>query len=1109
MAKTFLALVGFTIVCSQILAADFAADRAKNWHQWRGPNADGTALDANPPVEWSEDKNVKWKVEIPGRGSASPIVWNDRIFILTAVPAASKQDGEAKAALPQEKRKKGGFGGGAAPKDAHQFIVLCLNRADGKVIWKKVVAELVPHEGHHETNTFASPSPITDGKRIFASFGSRGIYCLDFDGNVLWKRDLGQMRTRNGFGEGSSPTLHGDTLVVNWDNDGQSFITALNASTGEPKWKVDRDELTTWATPLVVEQNGVAQVITNGSRRVRSYDMATGKVLWECGGQASNPIPSPVLLDSTVYVMTGFRGNAVYAIPLTAMGDITDTDRIAWRNTETGPYIASPVLYKGQLYVTKERNAILSCFDAKTGKVLSGPTRLSGLSTLYASPVAAADRIYYTGREGSTLVLKHGPDPQVIATNKLGEGIDASPAIVGTEMFLRGEKHLYCLQDPKQAAAKQTSNVQQPPMIKDSQAEAAWLRHGFSEAQRDNIRAAFQWGIDQKFIPGGNLLIVHKGETVFREAFGVADIETGRSFTIDAPCRIASVTKPHTSTLIAMLVEQGKLSWDDPIDKYLPSFSKVTVRGKGPASRPPKIRELLSHTAGFAGQRAIEQGQVKINNNGTMAEAADELARQSLMTEPGSTFNYTGLGYLVAGRIAEIVTGKDFDTLMKDQLLRPMGALSATFIPSEEMKSRMPTIYEHKNGGLEKVDITARAEAAGSLIQPGGRLISTLDEVGRLMLLHRNRGMADGRRLISETALQELYKPQKGSGANGYGLGFNILKVDDRGVGTRIRHTGASGTFAQLDFESDLFFVFLTQVPQLQTQPFRDKLLPAIGALVNQPREPAKASGGQANNSQAETVTTRKENVPDVPYPSLRSRSHELTAAERRQLPDIATFLKEPSQQFLIDWKYVRTGSPYLGLRAGRPHTGAHVYFANHAEERTVQKPESYPAIYAVADGIVTRIDEAFRLRPVYFQHLGKEVSNVRYGLGLVFAAQGGEPVTFHYSIEPMIDPSHPDFYKPFLHVTPGQKVRRGEIVAHMYIPDDKNAAQNTHIHFNLLSSRGDFQSPSIFDAETARRFAATWDQSRLREDWPLPPNMGARLDAKENPFTTGPLDAL
>jgi len=433
-----------------------AAEAPDNWHHWRGPNADGSAPGADPPTEWSQEKNIRWRVEIPGKGHATPVVWGDRIFVLTAVETDRKPgatDGRSESLAPeatgQPPRGRGQRGRGRrgpqVPETVHQFVVMCLDRKTGDVVWKRVAREEVPHEGMHSTSSFASLSPTTDGKRLYASFGSRGVFCYDLDGKLLWERDLGDMTTRRSFGEGTSPVVHGDALIHLWDHEGDSFLVCLDAKTGEERWRVARDEPTTWNTPLVVEHGGVTQVVANGANRTRSYDLASGKLLWECGGQAGNPIASPVAQDGLVFCMTGFRGYAVYAIPLDARGDITGTKKVAWKRDDTGPYVASPLLYDGLLYFTKSRNAILSCVDAKSGKVHYLDERLPGLESLYASPVGAGGKVYIVGRSGRTLVLRHGPKFEVLATNDLGETVDASPAIVGDEIFLRGEKHLYCI----------------------------------------------------------------------------------------------------------------------------------------------------------------------------------------------------------------------------------------------------------------------------------------------------------------------------------------------------------------------------------------------------------------------------------------------------------------------------------------------------------------------------------------------------------------------------------------------------------------------------------------------------------------------------------------
>jgi outer membrane protein assembly factor BamB len=322
---------------------------------------------------------------------------------------------------------------------------MCLDRETGDTIWQKTACEAVPHERHHRTASFASASPVTDGKNLYISFGSRGVYSYDMDGNFRWKKDLGPMRTRHSFGEGSSPALYGDTLVVLCDQEDQSFITALDANSGKTKWRVDRDEETTWTTPLIVEHGGRTQVIVNGTNRSRSYDLANGELIWQCGGQAQGVVPTPIVYGDLVFCMTGHRGAALNAIPLDSTGDITDTDKIAWSRDNGTPYVPSPLLYDDLLYFTKSNNAILTCVSAETGAVHFENKRLEGLDTLYASAVGASDRIYISGRDGTTLVLKKGTELEVLASNHVGETIDATPAIAGKQMFIRGEKHLFCI----------------------------------------------------------------------------------------------------------------------------------------------------------------------------------------------------------------------------------------------------------------------------------------------------------------------------------------------------------------------------------------------------------------------------------------------------------------------------------------------------------------------------------------------------------------------------------------------------------------------------------------------------------------------------------------
>ena len=380
----------------------------------------GVAPQATPPTTWSESKNIQWKVKLPGSGTATPIIWNNQVFIQTAINAGKKADaararwqlcakpihGSSRARRSStpavtrapSARGPGGPGGGGGmrsekPSEPYQFVLMSLDRDTGKVLWQKVAREEVPHEGHHPDHGFSSHSPVTDGQNIYSYFGSRGLHCYDMQGNLKWEKDLGRMQTRNAFGEGSSPALFGKIIVVNWDHEGDDFIVAFDKDTGKELWRQPRSEETSWATPLIVQHAGKAQVVTSATRKIRSYDLETGKLLWECGGMTANVIPSPVAGNDMVYPISGFRGNALLAIRLGRTGDLTDTDAIAWKRTKNTPYVPSPLLYGDRLYFFSNNSGIISCDDAKTGKTYFDAERLEALQGVYASPVGADNKV--------------------------------------------------------------------------------------------------------------------------------------------------------------------------------------------------------------------------------------------------------------------------------------------------------------------------------------------------------------------------------------------------------------------------------------------------------------------------------------------------------------------------------------------------------------------------------------------------------------------------------------------------------------------------------------------------------------------------------------------
>jgi outer membrane protein assembly factor BamB len=447
-------------------AAEQSSPSAGDWPRWRGPLANGTAAGAKPPTSWSETEKVKWKMKIPGFGTSTPIVWKNQVFVVTAIPTGKKVEpaptpppeepaagaGGPEGGAPGEdsrgRRRRGGGGGmrSETPAEAYQFAVIAVDRATGKTLWQKVAREEVPHEGHHRDHGFASGSPVTDGEHLYVSFGSRGIYCYDLKGALKWQKDLGDMQTRNSFGEGTSPALHGDTLVVNWDHEGDDFIVALDKRTGDERWRQKRDEPTTWSTPLIVEREGKAEVVVSARNRVRSYDLKSGAQLWECGGMTENVIPTPVSAFDHVYAISGYRGAALLAIKLGRTGDLTNTDAITWQHSKGTPYVPSPLLSGERLYFFAGNNGVLSAFNAKSGQPLFEAERIDGLlGGVYASPVAANGHVYLVGRDGKTVVIKDSDKLEPVATNKLEDKFDASAAIAGSEIFLRGHQYLYCI----------------------------------------------------------------------------------------------------------------------------------------------------------------------------------------------------------------------------------------------------------------------------------------------------------------------------------------------------------------------------------------------------------------------------------------------------------------------------------------------------------------------------------------------------------------------------------------------------------------------------------------------------------------------------------------
>jgi len=396
---------------------------ASNWPQWRGPSNNGVAP-GDAPSTWSDSSNVAWQAAIPGRGHSSPVVWGDRIFLTTAIPT--------------------GEGPGLVE---HRFEVMALDRASGKVVWSKTATVATPHEPHHHMyGSFASNSPVTDGRRVYASFGSRGLYVYDMNGNEVWKKDFGvKLQMFRQFGEGGAPVLHGDRLIVLMDHQGESFLAMLDAATGREIWRTDRtgDSVTNWSTPSAIEHAGAKQIVVSASRRVHAYDFDTGKSIWSVAGLGQNTIPQPVQHRDLVWVMSGYRNPKGLAVRLGREGDLTATDAIVWTQDRGLSYTASPALHEGILYMITD-TAMVSAFRMDTGEPLYHQVRLPKPYNIKASPVIAGGKIYYATEEGDVIVAKTGPAFEIIATNALtDQSFVASPAIAGGDIFLRSRTHLF------------------------------------------------------------------------------------------------------------------------------------------------------------------------------------------------------------------------------------------------------------------------------------------------------------------------------------------------------------------------------------------------------------------------------------------------------------------------------------------------------------------------------------------------------------------------------------------------------------------------------------------------------------------------------------------
>jgi len=424
-----------------------------NWSQWRGPEGAGVSSETNVPTEWNVDKNIKWKTPIEGRGHSQPIVWGAKVFLTTDIEGDVVP--EAKAVEHKENGQPFIHPDSVGANRKHSFKVICIDRNTGKILWEKTAYTGTVYDDRHRKGGYAAPTPATDGNRVYAWFGGEGdgLYCYDLNGELAWKAAVGKIASY-GMGPGASPVIHENLVILQCDEDEgkNSFIVGIDKKTGKEVWKTPRKVQASWSTPLIVRSGQRAELITSGNELIISYDPKTGKELWTAQGHGSNAIGTPLAGHGMVFVYAGFPVKKTFAIKLGGSGDVTSSN-VAWQYDKGTAYVPSSILYNDYLYLMSDRG-ILTCLDAKTGKVIYEGGRIPVPATFTASPVAFDGKLLLTSEDGDTYIIKAGPKHEVIATNSVNEPVYASPAISDGMIFIRAASNLYCIAAGKPANSK-------------------------------------------------------------------------------------------------------------------------------------------------------------------------------------------------------------------------------------------------------------------------------------------------------------------------------------------------------------------------------------------------------------------------------------------------------------------------------------------------------------------------------------------------------------------------------------------------------------------------------------------------------------------------------
>ena len=425
-------------------------NKATNWTRFRG--ADGTGVvadDPRLPETWSQSENVRWKVDVPGWGWSSPVVWGNRVFVTTVVDSGGNELPKAGLYLGRGRKEP--------PKGKHEWKVYCFQLDNGKKLWEKTVYEGAAKFPRHPKSTYASETPTVDAKRLYVLFGDLGLYCFDHDGNQKWANKIDAKETFWDYGAAASPVLHEDQVIMVYDNQEASFIASFNTETGKQNWKTPREEKSTWATPFVWKNDLRTEIVVCGKNRNRAYDL-NGKQLWEMDGKMSNlVIPSPFSSNGLLYLSSGYfqdRNKPVIAIRPGAKGDISlkegenSNSHVAWFLPRSGPYNTSPIVYKGMYWTLLDRG-FLTLHDAKTGKEIYGRIRFKRSMSFTSSPWAYNNKVFFLDEKGRTVVIEATRDYKEIRVNDLGELCCSTPSIANGNLLIRTASKIYCISNQK------------------------------------------------------------------------------------------------------------------------------------------------------------------------------------------------------------------------------------------------------------------------------------------------------------------------------------------------------------------------------------------------------------------------------------------------------------------------------------------------------------------------------------------------------------------------------------------------------------------------------------------------------------------------------------